>query len=187
MSDVDAMETSVKILEAVGQLKVGGLIVVALMVVCALIAWGLWLRNRKAEKQSEAAAAAADARAKEKRADRYAAALENLRLEFETMRKDNADGNQAIQRLITQQTSALTKTVSALEIGHGQRQAELTALMRELLDRQKGVINIEDSLRIVELNFRSEVKIPVLSTVEASGTTTTTSTPCSSRSASWPA
>lgn len=162
------MESSVKILEAIGQLKVGGLVVIALAVICALIAWMLWLRNRRAEQQAASLASVAESRAKEKRADRYTAALENLRVEIETMRKDNGKGSQAIQSLVTQQTSTLTQTVTALEIGHNQRQSELSVLMRELLDRHKGVINIEDSLRIVELNFRSEVKIPVLSTVEAS-------------------
>jgi hypothetical protein len=58
--------------------------------------------------------------------------------------------------------------VNSIEAGHTQRQAELSALMRELLDRQKGVINIEDSFRIIEINFRLEIKPSVLATVEAS-------------------
>lgn len=169
MADADsAIDSSAKVLEAIGQLRTGGLILVGVITVCALIAWGLWLRNQRANRIADAAAAKLENDAKEKRADRYTAALSGLQTEIVTMRKDTAAGSQAIQKLVTTQTSSLIQSVASLEAGHVQRQGDLSALMRELLDRQKGVINLEDSLRIVELNFRLEVKPSVLTTIEAS-------------------
>lgn len=170
-TDIDAP----KILEAIGQLRTGGLILVGLIVVCALVAWFLWLRSKRSQALLDAQAQCAEARAKEleneakeKRADRYTAALDSLKTEITKLRTENGKGSQAIQDAVAQQTSALAKSINTLESGHAQRQADLTVLMRELLDRQKGVINLEDSFRIIEINFRLEIKPSILSTVEAS-------------------
>ncbi|HNX48564.1 MAG TPA: hypothetical protein PLS53_00340 [Thermoanaerobaculaceae bacterium] len=170
-SNIDAP----KILEAIGQLRTGGLVLVGLIVICALLAWMLWLRSKRSQALLDAQAQRAEARAKEieneakeKRADRYASALDSLKTAITELRTNNNKGSQAIQDAVASQTTALSKSIHALESGHAQRQADLTVLMRELLDRQKGVINLEDSFRIIEINFRLEIKPSILATVEAS-------------------
>jgi len=173
--DATAQVDASKILEAIGQLRTGGLVLVGFIVVCALLAWMMWLRSKRAQAVLEAENQAAIAKAKEsenaakeKRADRYASVLEGLQREIGGLRADTGKGSRAIQDAVGQQTAALSKTVTMLESGHAQRHTDLSVLMRELLDRQKGVINLEDSFRIIELNFRLEIKPSVLSTVEAS-------------------
>jgi hypothetical protein len=179
MDATGAIDATPKILDAIGQLKTEALILVAFLALCALVGWLVFLRNKRihqaaadaaaaAAATADAAARLADNQSKERRAEKYAAALENLRVEIESMRKSSDKGSAVIQNLLIQQTATLSKTVSSLEGGHAQRQTELNSLMHELLDRQKGVINTEDSFRIIEINFRFEIKPPMLSLVEAS-------------------
>jgi hypothetical protein len=174
MADATALDAP-QILEAIGQLRTGGLILVGLIVVCALLAWMLWLRSKRSQSLLDTATQRHAARAKElenaakeKRATLYTSSLNSLKTEITRLRADTGEGSQAIQDALATQTSALSKSLTGLEGGHTQRQADLTVLLRELLDRQKGVINLEDSFRIIELNFRFDIKPSVLSTVEAS-------------------
>lgn len=185
------------IIKGIGELKTGGLIVVALIVVVALVAWLFWLRQKRLEaklaRQGAAAAeklAAAEQAEKSQLSERTINAFEAMSKQIAGLRTDMATTQLRVEKTTAEtaakleksvtaaatrmeaaskeQTSQFTALVKQLDEANVKRHGEIHYYLREIVDRTRGVISIDDSLRIVEQNFHYELKPNIAHVVTAS-------------------
>jgi hypothetical protein len=110
---------------------------------------------------------------------RHGACIESLGKEIHGLRKDMVDHGAKLEHLTTSQAEAFTTSLAAHDRTSAERDNtrerrldqtfnNLQAVLRELLDRQKGVINVTDSIRIIEECFERSVKPQVFDIVTKS-------------------
>jgi hypothetical protein len=110
---------------------------------------------------------------------RHGACIEGLGKEIHGLRKDMVDHGSRLETLTTSQAESFASALSAHDRTSTEREntrerrldqtfISLQSVLRELLDRQKGVINIADSIRIIEECFERSVKPQVFDVVTTS-------------------
>ena len=110
---------------------------------------------------------------------RHGACIEGLGKEIHGLRKDMVEHGSKLETLTTSQAESFTSSLAAHDRTSAEREntrerrldqtfSNLQSVLRELLDRQKGVINVADSVRIIEECFERSVKPQVFDVVTTS-------------------
>jgi hypothetical protein len=110
---------------------------------------------------------------------KHGACIEGLGREIHGLRKDMVEHGTKLETLTTSQAEAFKTSLAAHDRTSAEREntrerrldqtfGNLQSVLRELLDRQKGVINVADSIRIIEECFERSVKPQVFDVVTIS-------------------
>jgi hypothetical protein len=145
MADVSATDIQ-SVLVAVDQLKLGAMVFLTLLAVLGVVCFYLWLRNKKEERNVALRTAALEQEKKDARGKEFTSTLQNLTQAFtnhdkwESERLKDMQSSMETTKITSSQT--LTRTFAMLQ-----------ETLQEILDRQRGMINTGDSLRIIEQTF----------------------------------
>lgn len=145
MADVSATDIQT-ILTAVDQLKLGAMVFLVVLAGLGVVCFYLWLKNKKEERNAALKTTVLEQEKKDARGKEFTNTLNNLTQAFANHDKWEGERLKDIQSSLesTKLTSSqsLTRTFAMLQ-----------ETLQEILDRQRGVINTGDSLRIIEQTF----------------------------------
>lgn len=159
------------LLTSANELKAGAMFFLGFLSVLGFSMFGIWIWNRHKDRLAasdvvhiEAAAEAAKLAAEEKRTADLTHAILTLGTVSGTHEKQSQDRITALMQQLKDNSAELAKALAAQTATFTQMQNKtndmvaktfsgLRETMQELLDRQRGVINTTDSLRIIEQSF----------------------------------
>lgn len=170
MESVSADEIK-ELLISANQLKAGAMVFLGFLAVLGFSAFGIWIWSRHKDRQAaadvvhlDAATEAAKLATEEKRTADLTHAILTLSSVSNIHEKQSQDRITALMHQLKDNSAELAKALAAQTVTFTQMQNKtndmvaktfsgLRETMQELLDRQRGVINTTDSLRIIEQSF----------------------------------
>ena len=184
--DEEQVEAAERLMDAANRLEVGGIIFLLAIAIIALIAFLMWLKFRADNRRAENERLKIEQQGKNQRSQTYARTAEaqteathKLTEQIAGMRVDATKHANDLNRSLAAQSNQLTAMIQDHEEGIHAREVErdqrltdvfgsLKRVMNELLDRQKGVINFDDAVRIIGECFDRSIKPQAVSIAEKS-------------------
>ena len=175
-----------RVMDAANRLELGGIIFLLIVGAMILIGFGLWLWSKSSTRKSENERMRLEQEAKNERARLYnrtqqaqVEATNLLSAQIAGMREDASEQASDLHTALNDQSTRLTTLIQEHEEGGHSREmardqrlsevfSSLQQVMRELLDRQKGVINFDDAVRIINECFTRSIKPQAKSIAAAS-------------------
>lgn len=185
MSEED-IQAAERIMDAANRLELGGIIFLIAVLILGLIAFILWLKSKSDAAKAANERLSIEQQGKRDRAKMYidstaaqTSAISNLSEQISGMRSDASEHSRDLGSMLNAQNDRLAQQIREHEESAAQREmtrdqrltevfGSLQLVMDELLDRQKGVINLDDSLRLVEECFERSIKPQAVSIAEQS-------------------
>ena len=173
-------------MDAANRLEVGGIIFLITICVIVLIAFILWLKSKSDTAKLANKRLEIEQEGKRDRAKLYADAtkaqadaISKLNDQVAGMRQDASAHSTSLGKMLNEHNARLAHQIQVHEETNSKREtardqrfgevfAQLKIVMDELLDRQKGVINLDDTLRIIDECFQRSVKPAAVATAEQS-------------------
>lgn len=139
------------VVNAINDLRLGGIYVVSLLVAAACVGTWLWFRNKRAEEKAEQAKLSIEQQAKTERANQYTKSWGGVEKALVEMRKTLDVHNQASAVNARQ----LGDSISALNASIQMGLAKQLTVLETLLSNSRGVMTTDDSLRLIETTFEN--------------------------------